>query len=117
MVRFKSKRRKSNDIVKVKLHGKRIYPTPSVKYLRVKIDQYFTWQHHMNDLSVKFNKENALLFKIRTSVNDKTSRSIYFAIFESNLNYCSFVWAKNYNAINYLAILAKKALTIINFQA
>ena len=55
MVRFKSKRRKSNDIVKVKLHGKRIYPTPSVKYLRVKIDQYFTWQHHMNDLSVKFN--------------------------------------------------------------
>lgn len=115
MVRFKSKRRKSNDIVKVKLHGKRIYPTPSVKYLRVKIDQYFTWQHHMNDLSVKFNKENALLFKIRTSVNDQTSRSIYFAIFESNLNYCSLVCAQNYNSTNPLAVLPKEARKIINF--
>ena len=35
------------------------------------------------------NRVNALLFKIREFVDDKILRYIYFAIFESNLNYCS----------------------------
>ena len=43
-------------------------------------------------------------------------RSIYFAIFDSNLNYCSLVWAQNYNVINRLVILQKKALRIMNHQ-
>ena len=55
MVIFKSKRKKFNDTVKIILSGKRIYPTASVKYLGVKIDQHLTWQHHINDLSVKLN--------------------------------------------------------------
>ena len=50
MVIFKSTRKKFNDIVKINLSGKRIYPTTSVKYLGVKIDQHLTWQHHINDL-------------------------------------------------------------------
>ena len=57
-----------------------------------------------------------LLFKIKKFVDDKILRSIYFAIFESNLNYCSLVWAQNYNAINRLVILQKKALRIMNYQ-
>ena len=60
---FKSKRKKLNDTVKIKLNGKRIYPTASVKYLCVKIDQHLNWQHHINDLSVKLNRANTLLFK------------------------------------------------------
>ena len=66
--------------------------------------------------SVKLNRPNALLFKIRKFVDNKILRSIYFAISESNLNYCSLVWAQNYNAINCLAILQKKALKIMNYQ-
>ena len=45
MVIFKSKRKKFNDTIEIKLSGKRIYPTASVKYLGVKIDQHLTWQH------------------------------------------------------------------------
>ena len=116
MVIFKSKRKKSTDIVKIKLSGKKIYLTAIVKYLGVKIDQCLTWQHHINDLFVKLNRTNALLFKIRKFVDDKILRSTYFAIFESNLNYCSFVWGQNYNAINCRVILQKKALRITNFQ-
>ena len=52
--------------------------------------------------SVKLNRANALLFKIRKFVDDKILRSIYFAIFESSLNYCSLDWAQNY-VINRLA--------------
>ena len=71
MVIFKSKRKNFSDTVKINLSGKRIYPTASVKYLDVKIDQHLTWQHHINDLSVKLNRANALLFKIRKFVGDK----------------------------------------------
>ena len=42
MVIFKSKRKKFNDRVKITLCGKRTYPTASVKYLGVKIDQHHT---------------------------------------------------------------------------
>ena len=105
-----------NDTVKIKLSGKRIYQTASVKYLGLKINQHLTWQHHINDLSVQLNRANALLFKIRKFVDDKILRSIYFAIFESNLNYCSLVWAQNYNAINRLVILQKETLRIMKYQ-
>ena len=114
MVIFKSKRKKFNDTVKIKLSGKRIYPTASVKYLGVKIDQHLTWQHHINDLSVKLNWPNALLFKIKKFVDDKILRSIYFAIFESNLNYCSLVQAQNYNAINPDVLKFKDKINLEN---
>ena len=85
------KEKKFNDKVKIKLIGKRIYPIARVKRIGVKTDQYLSWQRHINDLSVKLNKANPQLFKIREFVDDKRLRSICFAIFESNLNYCSFV--------------------------
>ena len=96
MVIFKSKRKKFNEMVRIKLSGKIICPTASVKYLGVKIDQYLIWQNHRNDSSIKLSKANAqLLFKTRRFVDDKKLRSIYSAIFESNLNYCSLVWAQS----------------------
>ena len=42
-----------------------------------------SWQYHVNDLSIKLNTANALLFKMRKYVGLKILRSIYFAIFDS----------------------------------
>ena len=67
--------------MKIKLKGKRIYPTASVKYLGVKIDQHLTWQHHINDLSVKLNRSNAPLFKTRKFVDDKILRLLFILLF------------------------------------
>ena len=53
----------------------------SVKYLRVKIDTNLSWQCHVNDLSIKLNRANALLFKMRKYVSLKILRSIYFLLF------------------------------------
>ena len=97
MVIFKSKQKKFEGDLKIKLCGKRLYPTESVKYLGVKIDTNFSWQYHVNDLSIKLNRANALLFKMRKYVNLKILRSIYFAIFDSYLSYCCLVWAQNYS--------------------
>ena len=94
MAIFKSKQKKLEGDLKIKLCGKRLYPTESVKYLGVKIDTNLTWQHHVNDLSIKLNRANALLFKIRKYVSPKILRSIYFAIFDS---YLTAVLLLNFN--------------------
>ena len=116
MVIFKSKQKKLEGGLKIKLCGKRLYLTKSVKYLGVKIDTNLTWQHHINDISIKLNRTNALLFKMRKYARPKILRSIYFAIFESYLSYCCLVRAQNFGTIQRIVILQKKAIRIINFQ-
>ena len=102
--------------LKIKLCGKGLYPTASVKYLGVKLDTNLTWQHHVNDLSINLNRANALLFKIKKYVSLKIIRSVYFAICDSYLSYCCLVWAQNSSTIQRIIILQKKAVRIISFQ-
>ena len=116
MVIFKSKQKKLEGDLKIKLFGTRLYPTESVKHLGVKIDTNLSWQYHVNDLSIKLNRENALLFKMRKYFSLKILRSVYFAIFDSYLSYCCLVWAQNRGTIQRIVILQKKAVRIINFQ-
>ena len=116
MVIFKSKQKKLEGDLKIKSCGKRLYPDESVKYLGVKIDTNLTWQHHVNDISIKLNRANALLFKMRKYVSLKILRSIYYAIFDSYLSHCCLVWAQNFGTIQQIVILQKKYIRIINFQ-
>ena len=101
--------------LKIKLYGTRLYPTESVKYLAIKIDTNLIWQHHVNDLSIKLNRANALFFKMRKCVSLKILRSICIAIFDSYLSYYCLVWTQNCSTIQRIVILPKKA-RIINFQ-
>ena len=71
MLIFKSKQKKFEGDLKIKLCGKRLYPSESVKYLHVKINTNLRWQYHVNDLSIKLKKANALLFKMRKYVSLK----------------------------------------------
>ena len=71
MVIFKYKHKKFEGDLKIKLCGKRLYPTESVKYLGVKINTNLSWQCHVNDPSIKLNRANALLLKMRKYVSLK----------------------------------------------
>ena len=53
---------------------------------------------------------------MRKYVSLKILRSIFFAIFGSNLSYCYLVWAQNFSTIQQILILQKKTVRIINFQ-
>ena len=90
--------------------------TESVKYLGVKIDTNVSWQYHVSDLSIKLNRPNALLFKMRKYVSLKILRSIYVAVFDPYLSYYCLVWAQNCSTIQQIIILQKKAIGIISFQ-
>ena len=82
MVIFKSKQRKLEGDLKMKLCGKRQYPTESVKYLGVKIYTNLTWQHHISDLSIKLNRGNALLFKMRKYVSLKILKLVSAILYQ-----------------------------------
>ena len=110
LVIFKSPRKVLLDEIKIKLSGKRLYPSNSVKYLGIKIDRFLHWHDQVNSIAVKLNRANALLLKIRNYVNTETLRNIYFAIFDSHLSYSCIVWAQNINTVRRLIVLQKKAL-------
>ena len=116
LVIFKCPRKVLQDDIKIKLSGKRLYPSNSIKYIGIKIDRFLHWQDQVNSIAVKLNRANALLLKIRNYVNMKTLRNIYFAIFDSHLSYSCIFWAQNINTVRRLIILQKKSFRIMNFK-
>ena len=116
MVIFKSKQKKSECDLKMKLCGKILYPAESVENLGVKIDTNLSRQYRVSDLSIKLNRANTLLFKTRKYVSFKRLRSIYFAIFDSYLSSCCPVWDENLSTIKQIIILQKEAIRVIIFQ-
>ena len=114
MVIFKSKQNKfEGDDLKIKLCGKILYPTESVKCLGVKIDTNLNWKYHVTDISIKLNSANAFLFKMRKYLSLKILLSIYFAIFQSYLSFCCLVWTQNCSTIQ---ILQKNLLELLTFN-
>ena len=105
---FKHQRKKLCTEIKIKLNRKRFYPSQSVRYLGIKIDQNLNWKDDIKDIAVKLNRANFLLFKIRNFVNITILKTIYFAIFHSHINYANLVWAQNSNAMRRILTLQKK---------
>ena len=116
LVIFKHKKKKLECRIRIKLSRKRLYPSNSIRYLGVKIDENLNWKDHIHDIATKLNRANALLFKIRNYVNFNTLKSIYFAIFDSHINYANLIWGQNINSAFRNVTLQKKAIRIINNQ-
>ena len=55
VVLFKSIRKQTEATLKLKLNGKRLYTTNSVKYLGIKIDENLNWHEQINNVAVKLN--------------------------------------------------------------
>ena len=71
LVIFKSPRKVLSDEIKIKLTGKRLYPSNSVKYLGVRIDKFLHWHDQVNNIAVKRSRAHALLLEIRNYINIK----------------------------------------------
>ena len=65
-----------------------------MKHLGITIDENLTWIDHINDIVIKLNRANAMLFKIRELVNINILKSTYYAIFDCHLNYANTVRVK-----------------------
>ena len=117
LVIFKHQRKDIDSPIKIKLSHTRLYPSKSVKYLGIKIDENLNWKQHIHDIAIKLNRANVLLSIIRNYVNKLTLRTIYFAIFDPHINCANLIWGQNLHSLSRIIILQKKALRIMNFQS
>ena len=88
------------------LDGKRLYSTPTIKYIGAKIDENLNWHHHINHLAAKLKWKNFPLI-YHQKLYQSGNTSIYFSIFNSGLNYGNLIWARNSNVIQRIIILQK----------
>ena len=77
--------------LKIKLCGKRLYPNENVKYLGAKVNTNLNLQYHLNDVSIKLNRANALVVKTRKYVN---LRYVIFPSFDSYFSYAVLPWLR-----------------------
>ena len=61
VVLFKLSRKLTDVSLNLKLNGKRLYPTNSVKDLGINIDQNLNWKQQISDIAIKLNKAIAIL--------------------------------------------------------
>ena len=73
---FQSPRKVLPDKIKIKISGKSLHLSNSVKSLVVRNNRFLNWRDQVNSIAAKFNRANTLLLKIRNSVIMKTFRNI-----------------------------------------
>ena len=101
LVIFKHQRKKLDGPIKIKLNRKRLYPSKPVKYLGIiKIDENLNWTQQIHNITIKLNRANSLLYKIRNYVNKHILRTIYFTIFASHINFANLIWGQNLYAVS-----------------
>ena len=83
---FKPRMKNVDSDLRLKLNGKRLYPTKSVKYLDIKTDGSLIWNEHINNIAIKLNRANAMLHRVREFVNTRVLKLIFHAIFDWHLN-------------------------------
>ena len=111
---FRHKQKTINFNLKLKLNGKKLYPSSYIKYLGIFLDENLNWKKHVSILSSKLRRANGALAKLRHFVPPKTLISVYHAIFNSHLNYGNQIWCQNQNSItNRIFILQKSAIRIM----
>ena len=71
---FKLKGRVFDTDLKLKLCGKKLFTSKSVKYLGVILDECLQWNFQINQLCLKLNKTNTMLCKIFHYVNGTALR-------------------------------------------
>ena len=108
LVIFKHQKKKLECPIKIKLKRKGLYPSKSVRHLAVKTDDNLKWKNQTYNIAKKLNRANVLFCIIRNYVSFSTLKVIYFAIFDSRINYAKLIWGQNPNAKLRIIILQKK---------
>ena len=96
------------------MSGQKINKTTQTKYLGIIIDEHLTLSQHIKVLKSKLSRANGLLAKIRYYTSENLLRTIYYALFESHMQYGCQIWGQARSHLtNEIAVLQNKALRIL----
>ena len=98
------------------LNEHRIYPSNSVNYLGITIDEVLSWNKQVDNICKKLSRANGIISKLRHFAPLDVLTSVYYSIFYSYFLYGLLVW--NFTSadnINKIQKLQKKCVRIITF--
>ena len=87
LVVFRRQNAKSNNSFKIKLDGKRLFPTSSVKYPGALLDEHLTWSPQISLVQMKLNRIIGILSKQRYQAKIHILKTIYRSLFGTHLVY------------------------------
>ena len=93
MIGFDTRTDKSEKIIK--LDGKTIPKTDSIKFLGVTIESKLKWNEHVKNLLSKVSVNKNLIGKARNILSTHSKKSIYYAHVYSHLSYANTIWSGN----------------------
>ena len=114
---FRSPWKSLDCLPRLKLSGKILIPSKSVKYLGVHIDEHLNWKAHTTSVALKLRRANGALSKLRHFVSSKILLNVYHAIFASHMRYACQIWGLCDNSVTHrIQTLQNTALRIITFN-
>ena len=79
----------------MKLNNVTIFESTKLRYLGVILDNKLSWKYHIYELSKKLSRATGIINRLKeNSVPTKALLSVYFAIFQSHLNFGLSVWGQ-----------------------
>ena len=92
---FKPSKCKIEERFTLKLNGFTIFESKKLRYLGVILDNKLSWKYHIHELSKKLSRATGVINRLKeNSVPTKALLSVYFAIFQSHLNFGLSVWGQ-----------------------
>ena len=98
----------------IKLNNTLISRTEKTKFLGLIITENFSWNEHLNYLSLKVNKLIGLFHKIKNKLPYSTLISLYYTFIYPNLTYGITLWGNSPKShLNNIILSQKRAVRLI----
>jgi hypothetical protein len=87
---------------------------PAIRFLGVYFDENLNFKYHISLLTSKLSKTLFIMRSVKNLLSERALKSVYYALFHSNLIYCIQVWSSTANSnISHITTMQKKAIRLI----
>ena len=109
-----------SDTLELSIDNVPIEQVPSVKSLRIYIDENLTWHSHIDKLCKKIASAIGAIKRVKPFVPQSILLNIYYSLVQSHFDYCSLVWGNCgktlSNKLQKLQNRAARVITSSNFD-
>jgi hypothetical protein len=85
--------------------------TKSFKFVGIHLDEFLTWEHHINHVINKISSSNFALNQIKKIIPMNIRKTVYNSLVKPHLEYSIIAWGNsNYDGINRLKTKHKQAI-------
>ena len=83
---------------KITIDNNNISQVHTTKFLGITIDDKLTWNHHINNVTMKASHATGTIYRVRQHLPYHTLKSLYNTLVLPHLSYCNIIWASNYQS-------------------